>query len=301
MKVIEAYTNFIQSKRADGLSERSIDAYMWQCKPFIDKYGLKELSEVKTEDIQRFLIDLQGNKVLSASSIISYRRSAKIFLKWCVEEYDDALYRYDKIKLHKMPKKETAIYTPEEIGILLDACNTKPEWVSCRNRLMLAMLIDTGMRRSEISTLKKSKIDFSTHMMIVTGKGNKQRKIHYGDTVAEYMQEYLEKCPYEADTLFCGLHSETLSGNAISQVLYKIQKATGIQVSPHRCRHNFATNYCLDIRAEGKEVDPNKLQALMGHEDIITTKRYIHDALEITAAETCPSHLDIITNKKTAS
>ena len=305
MTVREAFEEFILRKRADGLSIKSIDAYYWQCKQFVDRYGdfsIDDACNLLTDShIKMYLIWLQENEDLAPSSKISYRRSLKIFLKWCVQEYDDVSFRYDKIKLLKMPKKETPIYSADDIKKIFAACESDPDWLTSRNRLIVALLLDSGIRREEICRLKKADMDFDNHIIVVTGKGNKQRKAHYGDVVADMIEEYLEKCPYEADTLLCSRYNVPLTGDAVSHILYKIQKKTGLQISPHRCRHNFATNYCLDIRASGKEVDPNKLQALMGHEDMTTTKRYMHDALEITAAESCPSHLDIMINKKTAS
>ena len=308
MTVNEAFEQFLNRKRADGLSVKSIDAYYWQCQQFVDKYGdfSIDLTEnaynlLTDEHIQQYLIWLQENENLAPSTKISYRRSLKIFLKWCVQEHDDVQFRYDRIKLLKMPKKDTPIYSADEIEKIFSACESDPAWLTSRNRLIIALLLDSGIRREEICRLKKADIDFEKHIMVVTGKGNKQRKAHYGDEVAAMIEEYLAECPYEANTLLCSRYNVPLTGDAVSHILYKIQKKTGIRISPHRCRHNFATNYCLDIRASGKEVDPNKLQALMGHEDMVTTKRYMHDALEMTAAETCPSHLDILRNKKTAS
>lgn len=308
MTIKQAFDEFIMSKRADGLSDKSIEAYKWQMQHFVCIYGEFCLNNTENEynlltnaHIQEYLVNLMECEKWSYSTKVSYRRSVRIFLKWCSNEYDDIAIRYERIRLLKMPKKEIALWKPEEIQMIFDVCEKSPEWLGIRDKLIIALLIDTGIRRQELCSLKKKDIDFNSHEMIVTGKGRKQRKAHYGDTVAEIMQEYLQKCPYDQETLLCGLHNESLTGNGISQVLYKIQRKTGIQISPHRCRHNFATNYCLDTRALGREVDPNKLQALMGHEDMVTTKRYMHDALEITAADTCPSHLDLIRNKKTAS
>lgn len=308
MMVKEAFECFINSKKADGLSEKSVLAYIWQCKQFVLLCGDFSINAgdnvnnlLTDKDIESYLIQLHSNKKLSKSTKISYKRSIKIFLKWCVREYDNVAFHYDKIKLSKMPKKEVRLFTDDDIELILEACESDPCWLTSRNKLIISLLIDSGMRREELCQLKKKDIDFDNHVMMVTGKGDKQRLVHFGDAVADMIDDYIKQCPYESETLFCSRYGGPLTGDAVSHILYKIQKKTGIQISPHRCRHNFATNYCLDTRALGKEVDPNKLQALMGHEDIITTKRYMHDALEITAAETCPSHLDILRNKKTAS
>lgn len=64
------------------------------------------------------------------------------------------------------------------------------------------------------------------------------------------------------------------------------------ELSPHKLRHNFATNYCLDKYAAGEQVDPLLLKVIMGHEDLVTTQKYLHLALEMVAVEKKVSALD---------
>lgn len=200
-----------------------------------------------------------------------------------------------------MPKKEITTYTDEQIVALFDACSSPYEWIEKRNKALLGLLLDSGIRRAEASTLLWDNVDFESHHVKVCGKGNKQRIAPFGNEVSTMLRDYLISCPYPSKYVFVGNKGQMLTNNGISLFFARLKLKSGIVVSPHICRHNFATNYCMDMRKDGYEVDPNKLQALMGHEDITVTKRYIHDSLELTAAENCPSHLDRIALKKAVS
>lgn len=292
MILYEAFDNFSRQKLADGISPVSVRDYFWHCKPLLDALGDCPIGDLSNRDIQEFLIAMQKRNDLSPSSVISYRRSTRIFLKWACQEYDLSDIRLDTIKVRKMPKKEIDLYSADEVESLLSCCESSIQWLTARNRALLLLLLDSGIRRKEASTLLRKDIDFDHRTIVVTGKGRKQRVVPFGRTTAGFIRDYLAICPRDSIYLFCGQYDDRMSNNCISLFFSRLQKKCHFKVSPHRCRHNFATNYCLDVRESGSSVDPQMLQALMGHEDITTTKRYLHDALELTAAQTCPSHLD---------
>lgn len=299
MKLKEAFEVFIHTKQADGLAPASIEAYKWQCKPLIDALGNLDITEIATDSLQNFFIKaIEGNEKFTLSTKISYRRSSRIFLKWVDEEYDNVSFRWDKIKIKKMPKKEIQTFTDEEIEELLASCNSAIPWIAKRDKALVALLLDSGIRRGEASTLLLKNVDFDNHRIIVTGKGNKQRMVHFGFEAESLLKEYLNNRPNSSKYLFCGIHTDQLTNNGISLLFNRLKSSSGHYITPHLLRHNFATNYCKDIREDGNEADPNKLQALMGHESLSVTQRYMHDELERYAADSCPSHLDRIARKR---
>ena len=83
-----------------------------------------------------------------------------------------------------------------------------------------------------------------------------------------------------------------MTNNAVKIFVNKLSKEVGFELSSHKLRHNFATNYCIDQYEEVGQVDIYRLMILMGHEDIETTRRYLHHANEIIGARSCISHLD---------
>lgn len=133
--------------------------------------------------------------------------------------------------------------------------------------------------------------------MTVHGKGNKERIVPMGILTQKYLQKYLELCPYESKYFFVGSTGEPLSCNAVKLFVSRLADNLPFELSSHKLRHNFATNYCIDQYRQFSQVDIYHLMYLMGHEDIATTKRYLHIAYEIIASEGCISHLDMVMSK----
>lgn len=290
MRVNEAFDNFMLYKSASGLSENSLDAYRWQCLPLLRFFQDWEIESIKQDDIYRFLQNVLSAKY-SQSTKSSYIKSARIFLRWCACEYEVA-YRYDKIRVPKMPKKEIRMYSREDILLIFETIQGTPGWVRLRNIALVALFLDSGIRRAEACLLRREDVDFAEHRIIVTGKGNKQRYAPFGNWTADCLRDYLTVCPYDSELIFVGIHDGAMSRNAVSQMFHDLQSRLPFKLSPHKCRHNFATNHCLDNYEDEKPVDPLLLQALMGHEDINTTRRYLHQANELIAVKKHTSHLD---------
>jgi integrase/recombinase XerC len=290
MTVKDAFDNFMLYKFASGLSQNSLDAYRWQCLPLLRYFDNCELQSITQADIYKFLQNVLSTE-LSQSTKSSYIRSSRIFLRWCAYEYE-VNYQYEKIRVPKMPKKEIRLYSREDILLIFDTVQGTPEWVRLRNMALVALFLDSGIRRAEACTLRREDVDFAEHRIIVTGKGNKQRYAPFGNWTADCLRDYMAVCPYDSELIFVGIHGGALSLNAVSQMFHDLQSRLPFKLSPHKCRHNFATNHCLDNYEDEKPVDPLLLQALMGHEDINTTRRYLHQANELIAVKKHTSHLD---------
>jgi len=153
-------------------------------------------------------------------------------------------------------------------------------------------MYDSGLRQSEVCTLRKSRISFTDNRMIVHGKGDKERTVPLGKLTQRFMREYLALCPYDLDYVFVSRHGSALTCNAVKLFISKLARRLPFELSSHKLRHNFATNYCLDQYEKYGQIDIYRLMYLMGHEDIETTKRYLHFAYEIIASRGCISHLD---------
>lgn len=296
MTLSEAFQDFIVTKQADGLTRRSIESYQDQCKPLLKMLGSYQVEAIKQADLTQFLVHVNQDETVSAGTKSSRVRSSRAFLHWLATEYE-VQYQYQRIKTPKMPKKVTRIYTAEDIDLILSSITYNVPWVETRNRLAFAFMLDSGMRRNEMVTLRRKDVAISGHCITVTGKGNKSRVVHVGDYSLDLLSEYLDQCPYDSEFLFCSRDGGPWSPHAVSQFFSKLQRRLPFKLSAHRLRHNFATNYCEDTMADGKSVDPNELQALMGHESLTTTKRYLHNSIEQTAAKRCPSHLDRLKKK----
>ena len=175
--------------------------------------------------------------------------------------------------------------TEAQVEALLAAPDTTVA-LGVRDRAMLELMYASGLRVTELVTLKTFNVSLNDSVLRVFGKGNKERLVPYGQVAGDWLRQYLAGARAEllmgkqTDDLFVtlrGMHA----GSAMSRVMFwmvvkKYALAAGIrtQLSPHTLRHAFAThllNHGADLRA---------VQLLLGHADISTTTIYTHIARE---------------------
>ena len=156
--------------------------------------------------------------------------------------------------------------------------------LGCRNYALLEILYATGIRVSECCGLTLEQFDFETGMLLVHGKGKKDRYIPLGSFAVESIRVYLnqarlqllKKSNIETDIVFLNHHGFPLTERGVRDILRRItqQTATHIKVAPHMIRHTFAThllNHGANLRA---------VQELLGHEHLSSTQIYTHVSKE---------------------
>lgn len=291
MTVGQMFDAFLLAKRLAGLSGKSIEDYAQLIKPFINFVGAG-VSIVTQEHIKDYLLTLV-EKDISKATLSTYIRNLKVFLKWMSDNYT-VQYDYRFVKVPKNPKKRVKIYSDEEISIIFDTIGAEDDWLVTRNKAIVALMYDSGLRRAEVCNLKMKNVSFSQMRLTVQGKGDKERVVPLGGYTMQYLKSYMNKCPYDSKFVFVGRFGDPLTDNAVKQFINKLAHELPFELSCHKLRHNFATNYCLDQYERYGQVDIFRLMILMGHEDIETTKRYLHLAYEIIAARDSVSHLDKI-------
>ncbi len=293
MIMSDLLNEFLLSRRLADLSDKTILDYTLFITPFIDDIGKnKPIKDVMQSDINNYIAKLL-NRPLSKATRSTYIRHIKVFLKWCSENYCVS-YEYKRVKVPKNPKKNVKIYSEDELKAIFDSITAESEWMTARNKCIIALMYDSGLRQSEVCGLERAKVSFSTNRIVVCGKGNKERTVPLGKLTAHFMQLYYDLCPFTSDKVFVGRHGQPLTCNAVKLLVTKISNSLPFDVSSHKLRHNFATNFCLDQYEKYGRVDIYQLMILLGHEDIETTKRYLHLANEIIGAKNCISHLDLV-------
>ena len=294
MKLQEAFEEFIISRRLKGLAPKSIVDYTNLIKPLIRFFGSDyQIEELSKEEIDKFVLTLY-DKDLATASIATYIRNNKIFLKWLEANYSISVSAKNII-IPKVPKKLVKIYSDKEIGMILKAVVSKNKWLTARNRAMVFLMLDSGLRQNEVCTLLRKNIDFERHIMKVIGKGNKERHIYFGKTVGVLLRQYIELMPYyESEFMFVNRFGEPLTTDSIKHLVARIAKRLPFEFSSHKLRHNFATNYCIDQYEKHGRIDIYMLMNLMGHEDIETTMIYLHHAMGMISASSDCSHIDSI-------
>lgn len=292
MTINKALTEFLYQKRLAGLAQTSIDNYRFTLVPFLRCLGPDlALSAVSYEAVSDYIMELY-EKPLSRASVSSYIRNVRIFLRWVYTEYE---LSFDpvKIKIPKSPKKIVHIYSDSEIRYIFSSIKTAFPWITARNRAIVALMLDSGLRQCEVCGLLWADIDQERHIMKVTGKGSKERMVPIGDFSIHLLHEYADSCPFsDMSFVFLDRNGKQLTKNAVKLFTNRLERRLPFKLSSHKLRHNFATNYCIDHVHQTGKTDVYDLSILMGHESIETTKKYEHFAHEIIAIENSISHLD---------
>jgi len=292
MNLQDVFEEFILQKRLAGLSDATISDYNNIVKIFLDYVGrFLELENVTQKRVNAFILDLY-ERPLSKSTVITYIRNTRIFLRWVHQEYGLS-FNPAKIKVPKSPKKLVHIYTDDEIRLIFDCCKVSIPWISARNKAMLALMLDSGLRQSEVCNLLYSGLDRERKVLQVTGKGAKDRLVPIGYVSFALLDNYLFQCPYkDSKYVFLNRNGSVVTCNAVRLFVNRLKKRLPFELSSHKLRHNFATNYCKDNILKFGNSNVFDLSIIMGHESVETTKRYEHFAHEIIALENRSSHLD---------
>lgn len=207
------------------------------------------------DDIFSFL-DYLRQRGNSSNSINTRYRALRAFFNWCHSQgyCNDIFYN---VKMPKSTRKAISILSPEEISLILSC-------VAGRNRLIVLLMLECGLRRSEVCALRCD--DIYDNYFIVRGKGDKERIVPMSDYIRLPIFDFLIKAKCNHQELLLDV-----SENAIKMFFQKLKKITGInRLHPHLLRHTFATMYLVN----GGDVA--SLQLILGHELIQTTEVYLH-------------------------
>jgi len=179
----------------------------------------------------------------------------------------------------RSPRSRSALphfLTDEELARLLFAPSEDTLW-GLRDRATLETLYSTGLRVSELVALDESSVDFLSEVILVKGKGKKERLAPVGSYALEALRKYLarrrrERVGTSSSALFINRFGTRITARSVGRILQKYIKLAGLEprTSPHTLRHSFAT-HLLDRGADLRSV-----QELLGHASLATTQIYTH-------------------------
>ena len=294
-----AIADFLADHEGGNSSPETVQWYaisLGLLKSFLEKErGITLVGEVDAPDISAWFTHLRktpGNhgRPRAERSVQSYARAARAFFHWLVRHETLDRNPFDRVAFPKVGKPLIRIIEPEEFERLLQACTPPGEVgpladrAAARNRAILWLLYDTGIRLAELCNLRLSDFDRKQGVIIVKGKGSKERRIALGSNCLRNLLYYLDRHRAdeeelgewgnaEEDHLFLSETRLPLTKNGVSLMFRRIRKRAGItnkRVSPHIFRHTFAIRYLVLGN------DPFSLQELLGHEDMTTVKYYMH-------------------------
>lgn len=252
--------------------EKDVDEFLG----FLKVEGLSELDQV-TYPVARLYVTRLYDRELSRSTISRKISSVRSFFKFAHARYaiPDTAFR----SLHH-PKKEErlpAFFYEEELKLLFEACEGSDK-KSLRDRALLELLYATGIRVSELTGIRMKDLDDHLGIVMVMGKGRKERYVPYGEFAQTALHAYLKEGrpllvkKKEHDVLFVNLRGDPLTDGGVRHILKMLMERASLhsKIYPHMIRHTFATH----LLSNG--ADMRTVQELLGHSHLSSTQVYTH-------------------------
>lgn len=263
-----------------GLSENSIKSYVYDINKFCNFLKINNIKSNPTDiniDLIKEFLYINSGKIKSRSQSRQIS-SLKSFFSYLVFENIIKMSPIDIIDSPKVGRKLPETLTNNEVNLILESIKLKSK-NGYRNRAIIETLYGSGLRVSELINLKISNIYFDEDLIMIIGKGNKQRFV----PMSYYSKKYIKKYIYNVrskkvikknfnDYLFINKNGKNLSRVAIFNIVKDLMNFLNFKknISPHTFRHSFATH----ILENG--ADLRSIQQMMGHENITTTEIYTH-------------------------
>lgn len=256
--------SFLSSKSVEGCSEKTISYYRSTLNNSLTRIG-KKISHVSTDDLRSYLNQYQQGSNASKVTVDNIRRILSSFFAWLEDEnyiIKSPVRRIHKVKTGKTVKET---YSDEALEEMRDHAGNS------RDLALIDLLASTGMRVGELVKLNRLDIDFQNRECIVTGKGDKQRKVYFDARTKIHLAKYLAERSDNNEALFVSLLSpcERLQISGVEIRLRNLGKQLNIhKVHPHKFRRTLAT------MAIDKGMPIEQVQHLLGHQSLDTTLQY---------------------------
>lgn len=266
---LEEFYNFLITQKR--YSNHTVDAYKNDLTSFFN-YIKKERTEINQITVQSYFSYLYVNK-LSMKSVSRKLSALKSYAKYLSKHHN---IEYDFLKNITLPKKEKRLpeYLHEsELEILLNL--PQNNFLEIRNSLIIHLLYSTGIRLSELTSLKVDDFNQNDNVFKVRGKGNKQRIVIFSNKTKSILELYLKHRPIsDSSYLLLNKNNGKLSNRGVESILTNISKKYlgHKKLHPHMLRHTFATKLL------NKGMDIRSLQELLGHDSLTATQIYTHVA-----------------------
>jgi integrase/recombinase XerD len=277
-KLIKNFKNYLKIER--NLSKNTITSYLFDLQKlniFLEENNFSSNpSHIKESTLKKFVYKI--SKEIKPSSQARIISGIKRFFDFLILENILNENPLQNIETPKIGSKLPTTLTVKEIDKLIDSIDIKSK-NKIRNKAIIEILYSCGLRVSELITLKVSDLYFNESIIKVTGKGNKERFVPISKGAINYIEKYLNEIRIfqkikkgSEDTLFLNERGSGLSRVMIYIILndLKIKAEINKKIGPHTLRHSFAT-HLLENGA-----DLITIQNMLGHENIVTTERYLH-------------------------
>ena len=271
MWLTDSFLDYLQYER--NYSEETIKSYREDLRQF-EEFAREEIgdsapSEVKAELVREWIVSLM-DRGYTSTSINRKLSSLRSFYKFLLRKGEVAVNPLQKITGPKNKKPLPAFLRESDMDRLLDEVDFGEGFKGCRDHMIIEMFYATGVRLSELIGLDNKDVDFSSSLIKVTGKRNKQRLIPFGEELKIAMMEYVdvrnEAVPIRTNAFFVRENGERLSRSIVENLVKRnLSKVVTLKKrSPHVLRHTFATTML------NHDAELGAIKELLGHESLAT-------------------------------
>jgi integrase/recombinase XerC len=275
--VEKAIAKFLRALQERNASVHTIKAYRTDLAQFADYIGPQNWRDIDHVLIRGYLANLY-ERGLSKTSVARALAALRSLYRWLAQEAEVEQNPAALVATPKLPKKLPRVPTIEEVNTVLDSEMPECSAFSERDRVILELLYGCGIRNSELIGINLDDIRWSNEVVLVRGKGRKERYVPFGDSAKAAVQAYLpsrqrvlgETKRTSERALLINLRGARLTTRSVGRIVKQIAVARGLSpdVHPHTLRHAFGTH----MLEEG--ADLRAIQEMLGHERLSTTQRY---------------------------
>jgi site-specific recombinase XerD len=289
MSFYDVAAEFLDAKRAERYSPHTVRSYVSILDKFLQWRGDVDITSITSRDIRAFLGSLDS---LADKTVYNHHICLSSLWTFCMQQGYVDKHVVRAVKPPKIPQRRIVPFTEAECRRMLAAAK------NLRDRAVIMVLLDTGIRRSEICSLDIS--DWRPGLLKVFGKGKKERIVPLSPPTEKAIAAQLASRKVRpggvdgGDALFaCVISGQHMSSTTIGSVMRRLRKYSGVRdIHCHRFRHTFAITY---LRNGG---DIYTLQKILGHSSLDTVKIYLDivrtdiEAAHRTASPILNWHLD---------
>ena len=277
-RLLKKYMNHIKlEKRLAANSVESYERDLTDFLEYLDSCG-SCITQADSVNVSEYVIHLSKDRNFSDRSLARSISSLRGFFKFLLEDDYIIPEMLEILEPVKLKESLPVFLTYEELQKLFSVVDTSTP-SGFRDRTMLEMFYSSGLRVSELIDLKIGNVYRSKQLLLVFGKGSKERVVPYSDDAARYLHEYLDRMRHTLmkkgdfnEYVFINNRGGRLTRQGVWKKLKEFAALAGItkDISPHKLRHTFATHLL-----EGG-ADLRSVQTLLGHASINTTEIYTH-------------------------
>jgi integrase/recombinase XerC len=248
----------------------------FMCAHFGARVTLARLAKLAPQDVRAFMAARRAGGIASRSLMraLAGVRSFARFLERQGKGKVGAIAAVRAPKVSRTLPKPLAVGAARRVSdVDLRAGEEREPWILARDAAVLALLYGSGLRISEALGLRRVAVSAPGDVLVVTGKGNKDRMVPVLPQVLQYIAQYIALCPYDLapdGALFVGAKGGPLSPRIVQLAMARLRGALGLpdSATPHALRHSFATH----LLARGGDL--RAIQELLGHASLSTTQIY---------------------------